>query len=65
MIPIQNEKRVPKYLCDHAREYCEKVGSDEIHNICCLGEGDYRIMYFLTVDGKRKMEAVILKIPAL
>jgi hypothetical protein len=64
MIPIEGEKNLPKYLCDHARQYCEKVGAIEIYNLACLGDGDYRIMYWIPIgEEKRKMEAVILKVP--
>lgn len=63
MIPIENEKNLPKYLVDHARKYCETIGAIEIHNIAGLGDGDYRIMYWIMDGDKRKMEAIILKVP--
>ena len=63
MIPVEGEKHLPKYLVKHARDYCETVGAIEIHNIACLGEGDYRIMYWIVEGEKRKMEAIILRLP--
>ena len=65
MIPIENEKNVPKYLAKHARDYCEKVDAVEISNIVGLGDNDYRIMYWIVKDDKRKMEAIILKVPTI
>lgn len=63
MIPVEGEKYLPKYLVKHARDFCETINATEIYNIAGLGDGDYRIMYWITVDGKRKMEAKILKVP--
>jgi len=63
MIPVEDEKHLPPHLVKHARMYCETVGGIEIRNIACLGEGDYRIMYWVADGDKRKMEAVILKLP--
>ena len=63
MIPIENEKNLPKYLVDHARKYCETINAIEIYNIATLGDGDYRIMYWIMDGEKRKMEAVILRLP--
>lgn len=63
MIPIEGERMIPAYLAKHAREYCEAVGAIEINNISCLGDGDYRVMYWIPDGEKRKMTAKILKIP--
>jgi len=63
MIPVEGEKNVHAYLVKHAREYCEKINAIEIYNIACLGDGDYRIMYWIMVGDKRKMQAVILPLP--
>ena len=62
---IENEKKVHPKLCEHAREYCKNIGASGIYNICYLGEGDYRIMYYVGEGEKRKMCAVILKMPEL
>jgi len=63
MIPIENEKNIPKYLANHARKFCETINAIEIYNIADLGDGDYRIMYWVMNGDKRKMEAIILKMP--
>jgi hypothetical protein len=63
MIPVENEKNLPKYLIKHAREFCATINAIEIYNIAILGEGDYRIMYWIMDGDKRKMEAIILKMP--
>ena len=63
MIKIENEKLVDKSLATAARNYCESVNGEEIYNIAGLGEGEYRIMYWITEEGKRHMKAVILPIP--
>jgi len=65
MIPIENEKDVHPSLCVNARQFCENIGAISIHNIACLGDGDYRIMYWIEKDGKRKMEAVLLRLPSV
>lgn len=64
MIEIKSKKNTPAYLVRHAREFCEKIGATDIHDICCLGDGDYRIMYNIRKDDKIKMEAIILKVPS-
>lgn len=63
MIKVNGEKNLPKFLVNDARRYCELVGSDEIHNIATLGEGEYRIMYYIVENEKRVMRAIILKMP--
>lgn len=63
MMTIENEEDVHPKLCSHARDYCEKIGAESIYNIMCLGEGDYRIMYWILNEDKRKMEAIILRLP--
>jgi hypothetical protein len=63
MIPVEGEKHLPKYLVKHARDFCESINAIEIHNIAGLGEGDYRIMYWIMEGEKRKMEAIILRVP--
>ncbi len=65
MISIENEKNVPKYLAKHAREYCENINAVKISNIAELGDNDYRIMYWIIKDDKRKMESIILKVPTI
>ena len=64
MIPIENEKKIPPFLAAAARKYCESIGANEIYNVAILGEGDYRIMYYIQVDGKQKMKAQILRMPS-
>jgi len=63
MIKIENEKLISKILASDARKYCESVNGEEIYNVAGMGEGEYRIMYWVTEDGKRYMKAVILPIP--
>ena len=63
MIPVENEKNLPKYLVKHAREFCATINAIEIYNIATLGDSDYRIMYWIMDGEKRKMEAVILRLP--
>lgn len=63
MIPVENEKNLPKHLVNHARKFCETVNATEIYNLAALGDGDYRIMYWIMDGEKRKMEAVILRLP--
>ena len=43
--------------------YCKNVNATEIYNIAGLGEGDYRIMYYVGEEPARKMQVVILKVP--
>lgn len=62
MIPVLNEKKYPPELVKKAREYCETVGAVEIYNIAVLGAGDWRIMYHISNEKDRKMQAVVLQL---
>lgn len=61
IIPKNVLQRTDKILLEQAIKYCKTINAYEIYNVADLGDGDYRIMYYMESDTNRKMKAVLLK----
>lgn len=61
IIPKNVKENTHSRLLEESIKYCETVGASELYNVAYLGDGDYRIMYFMGELPKRKMSAVLLK----
>lgn len=61
IIPKNVIQNTNKLLLEQAIKYCNTINACEIYNVADLGDGDYRIMYYMESDANRKMKAVLLK----